>query len=965
MACAPALADGDKRFRRIYTDDGLISNTVYDIYQDSTGYLWISTDQGATRYDGHRFVHFQHDPANPSSLPNNWVEMIREDQHGKIWVATKSGLGLLDPATGKFINFHHDPEAESSLSDNWVTNVFTDSQGRTWVGTNRGLNRQVAGTSEFMRERFTEAKLSPLEQSFVQAIVEDGSGRIWFGTGEGLFYFDPESGTYSHADFVGDFYFTRGIAAADGQLWFGTRYKGVLQIDPRRTSLARHWQPDAEDAATRSGNVWALAEAADGKIWVGYWGEGIDVLDPVSGTVAPVNHIPDDATSMPDDAVSTIWRDDSGLLWIGTQDGIGIYNPGTDAVERYGNRRSGRLSSSRVWALEWDAGGGVWVGTDNGLNRLVSGEDGGILESVAGVTSGMGVFALQRGGGDALWIGGEFGVLYTAPGQQPDDPDARQIPAAGTVYSLAAEGVDRAWVGNQDGELLRINAEGKILSTHFGDEFLEDSEYISSLQTVPDGSLWVGTTSGLWHFDPESGAGTPVDLAPGAPRPVIYDMALDSRSRLWLATGGDGVLVIDTSDTSNPTFLRALTTESGMPGNSAKAVVIDTNGDAWISNVAQLIRVSPVTWEPIVYSSLFSQRHVQFSEAALAIGGDGRVVVGSNRGFYRFSPDSIEANTFEPPVVISSASVLAQPVAMDFTAGGDLQIRIRSADRLVSFNFAALDFTDPRGNRYVYQLEGSDSDWLPADESHQVTYMSLTPGKYVLRVRGSNGDGRWSPHQASLGITVMPPLWMSPWAYMFYSLSGGGLLVLGRIRRRKRMQELQRQTTHDLLTGLPNRKFYDEEMTRRIELSGPEGHLALCFIDLDEFKKVNDTLGHAKGDLLLKLVSERIKSCIRHSDFVARLAGDEFILILNHNIDKEMLNETMGRILRACNEPFNLFGERTYISASIGVSFFPAHGETPQKLLHHADRAMYRAKGAGKNCYSVFNPIDETSAELD
>lgn len=129
---------------------------------------------------------------------------------------------------------------------------------------------------------------------------------------------------------------------------------------------------------------------------------------------------------------------------------------------------------------------------------------------------------------------------------------------------------------------------------------------------------------------------------------------------------------------------------------------------------------------------------------------------------------------------------------------------------------------------------------------------------------------------------------------------------------------------------------------------------AVCFLDLDGFKEVNDTLGHAKGDKLLKAVSERIKKAFREDDFVGRLSGDEFILIVEGGDIEQELMFPLDRIIKSLSEDFNLYGEVANVSASIGVSLYPEQGETIQELLSKADQAMYRAKHSGKNHYQFY-----------
>lgn len=173
-------------------------------------------------------------------------------------------------------------------------------------------------------------------------------------------------------------------------------------------------------------------------------------------------------------------------------------------------------------------------------------------------------------------------------------------------------------------------------------------------------------------------------------------------------------------------------------------------------------------------------------------------------------------------------------------------------------------------------------------------------------------------------------------------------------------EELTRQATHDVLTGFPNRKLFHDRLHQAIALAHRTNFgMALLFIDLDRFKWVNDTFGHAVGDELLKAAANRIQSCLRDGDTVARLGGDEFTVILSQVGTRNNLQEVSERLLMELCRPFDLTGAaNTRISASIGVAVYPEHGVNEEELLLHADHAMYAAKSAGKATYRFWQPAD-------
>ncbi|USW97475.1 EAL domain-containing protein [Pseudomonas proteolytica] len=174
--------------------------------------------------------------------------------------------------------------------------------------------------------------------------------------------------------------------------------------------------------------------------------------------------------------------------------------------------------------------------------------------------------------------------------------------------------------------------------------------------------------------------------------------------------------------------------------------------------------------------------------------------------------------------------------------------------------------------------------------------------------------------------------------------------------KRQLLQTLQWRVGHDVLTGLPNRAYLSELLVQSLEFSRSEHiPLAVCMLDLDGFKAVNDGYGHASGDLLLVEVASRLRDIIRGEDVVARLAGDEFVLILRYVRDAEELNRALRRILTAISEPYSILGAQINVFASIGVTLFPLDDEDADTLLRHADQAMYVAKQSGRNRYQLFD----------
>ncbi len=202
-------------------------------------------------------------------------------------------------------------------------------------------------------------------------------------------------------------------------------------------------------------------------------------------------------------------------------------------------------------------------------------------------------------------------------------------------------------------------------------------------------------------------------------------------------------------------------------------------------------------------------------------------------------------------------------------------------------------------------------------------------------------------------------IWISENAHAVRDAQGRLLYYEGTVQdiseRRNYQAQLERQASHDQLTGLPNRMLLCDRIDQGLARAARLGYfLAVVFIDLDGFKFINDSLGHAAGDELLREVATRLSGCVRHSDTVARLGGDEFVLVLNDHYRTQTVVLQLRRVLGEIARPLQLTGRTFQISASLGVALYPSDGDDTTTLLRHADMAMYAAKELGRNNFQFY-----------
>ncbi len=197
-------------------------------------------------------------------------------------------------------------------------------------------------------------------------------------------------------------------------------------------------------------------------------------------------------------------------------------------------------------------------------------------------------------------------------------------------------------------------------------------------------------------------------------------------------------------------------------------------------------------------------------------------------------------------------------------------------------------------------------------------------------------------------------------AELEYDHDGRAVLLVGTLLdvtdRTRAEQEIHHLANYDSLTGLPNRNLLHDRLQQAIVQSARmQGSVGVLFLDLDRFKGVNESLGHKAGDQLLRTVAERLRVCVRESDTLARVGGDEFVIILSIVADEDGVSSAASKILAIISEPFVIEEQELYLTTSIGVAVYPTDGADVQTLLKHADLAMYQAKDMDRNNFQFFS----------
>jgi len=360
------------------------------------------------------------------------------------------------------------------------------------------------------------------------------------------------------------------------------------------------------------------------------------------------------------------------------------------------------------------------------------------------------------------------------------------------------------------------------------------------------------------------------------------------------------------------------------------------------------------------------------NDHALYVDQQGSVWIGTSEGLSRYIAPRYPVPDSAPTVVLTSI----QGVTQEYQAE-DKPV-LTHAQNSLFIQFSGLNYGSQSRTRYRYRLLGNKHIW---NETRQgsVHFENLSSGSYVFEVIGAGPNGIWSPVPARFAFSVRPAWWQSWWflstCLVVAFFVGRGIWSF-RVRAlvaqkellerevadrteelRESHSQLEKIAYNDMLTSLPNRRFFSEQFRARLALARRQGiPFALLLIDLDRFKLTNDTYGHDAGDAVLIETGVRLRAAVRESDCVARVGGDEFAILLMNAEASAGVDMVCTRIVDSFLDCIPFKGLDLKESCSIGIAEFPQHGDTQESLYKSADMALYDAKGSGRNKYCWYRP---------
>ena len=808
-----SVAELDKiNFNNLSTNNGLTSDLITYIYQDSIGYMWIGTKDGLNQYNGNMVVQYTYQYGNEKSLTSPCITSINEDDSGDIWVGTDSGLNIINRNEDKVIRIESGEQNEDMLSNYVITSIYKDSYGVMWVGTTNGLNRYDEKNNKFIKY-YSDGTNTNITNNYITDIDENELGELWVSTMDGISIIDLKN--YSIRNGRDKYNNIEYICSVDkdnyGDMWVLGK-ESVFKIINKDYEVGIYNIYDCENL---SGNMTKVLCHSNGDVWLSR-GTGL-IRYIVSSNETKI--YTESSNYLINNSINCLYEDRSGVLWVGTNKGVSILNTKQQFSTRINNiLLQNNIYENSVRAFLQDSDNDLWIGIDgNGLvqfdisenkmirficdksneNSLLSNSIKYIAEGVDGsiiVSTEKGINIINKNTKEIisypyeeinlnLFLNDNFKIVNddkyswssTEEGLYRYDRETNEVVnyrenfnekgiSNYKIFDIFQDEIDEniLWLaGGKEGGLIKFHkTEGVIknyLSTLGEDSLSYDS--INCIQGDGKGNLWIGTEVGLNKFNIEKETFTQYYDKDGLVSNYINSIIIDDNENIWLGTNkGLSKFIINENRFIN------FTERDGVSGN-------------------------------------------QFNKRAAYKTKEGHLLFGTTEGVVSFDPNNIEEITPKVDKVVLDSLLINREL---FIGDGD-NIELNYDENNITIQYFLPNYTRIGSITYLYKMDGVNKEWISDSRGGYATYTMLKPGKYTFRVKAVKSDGSFT-EESTVSFVIKKPFWKSNIVYCIFIIVAL-LIILNIVYRVKFLKKIVDKQTKEINRQLEeNKKLYERNI---------------------------------------------------------------------------------------------------------------------------------------------------------
>ena len=771
------INDANRNFKRITIEDGLSQGSVSTIIQDSRGYMWIGTGDGLNKYNGNKFEVYKYN-GKENSISGNSITDIKEDKEGNIWIGTTTGLSKINTVTDEITNYLPNEDG-CNISHYRIREILISKNGDILVGTNDGLNIYDKENDNFIRIYNSEDDNKSLSHQEVYSLAEDMYGHYWIGTRNGLnkinneteevikyFASEEEEKSISH-NFIYSLY-----ADELGYLWIGTYYGGLNKLNLKTEEIEKY-MPRFEDGIPGA-YIRDVLRDSRGTVWIAT-DYGFAKFIEEENRFIRYKSSKYNLGSLISDDTKSICEDKSGAIWIGTNDGISLFNP-ENLFNYYKSDPfdSNSLSSESITGIYEDSDGVLWIGTfydglnifdreNNKITRVDQTEDyegelyisNNLVRDITGIE-------------DEIWIATQNGLdKYNKDTHEKVQYREENGLPCNDVKTLHIDSKGVLWIGTSNG-IFSSDRNGTF--TDYSQIFKDAGVNVLSFSDIhedKDGLLWLAGSieDGLISFDKETNELKTYNYLVGDEvRKYSYILSInsDNKGNIWLAT--DYGIVKFNKETNK--YIR-YTEDDGLPNNFVYGILFDDEGNLWASTNYGITKFDIEEEKFINFNRTDGIQGNEFNQYAYFKSISGEMFFGGTNGLTSFMPEQIKEKEFITNVEIEAISSNCGKVII-----GD-EIKLSYRHNQLEFKFFMPDYRETNKVKYAYRLLGLNEEWTIGEYKNSIKYSNLLPGEYEFQVAARNSSGNWSDY-TKIKIKIDNPPWKTPFAYFCY----GALIII-------------------------------------------------------------------------------------------------------------------------------------------------------------------------------------------
>jgi len=825
-------------FQHLSSENGSAQVNISCINQDKDGFIWISSNNGISRYDGHSLKKLQYIGDDSIQVKFNKTTCIFRDHKSRMLIGNGFNVLLYDFSTGMLKSFIKDSSFKNKLGNFDVTAITEDETGTIWIGTRKGLFEYQEKNNSF-KQYLHDTILTNNEDYYRNRITDllpDMHGTIWIGTLYGVYKFsitthqftEPNKidfDLYSHKDRIVSEEFDK-----NGHLWLSIYEHGINILDTA-TNEVTIIDTKTTNGQLNSNHISKLICDESGKMWIAHDTKGINLYYPDTKYFESFHHDEPDAQSLIDDRINTIFKDDFGTIWIGTE------TEGIDRVSRiqskfntysHHSEHSNSPCENGILSACEDSKNNLWIGSINGLMYFDRLKNSFTCfhheENNSNSLSDNKIHSVSIDRKGLVWIGTESGLNVYNPisGKWkhyfPDTKNPGSL-SSSIINKICIRRNGEIWFGTNN-SICRYQPEKDQFETKNNSKNIShiQNEFYMALYEDSKGSIWAATSRGgvlnladsfkiikkyaVNSKDPHS-----------IPSNSVFDFAEDNNGNIWMATS-EGIAMLDRKTQK----FNIYTTSDGLASNKITQVKIADDGKIWVGTNAGLSELFFDKNGKALIKNFNSsdglQSNVFYNSASLKL-HSGEFLFGGSKGFNLFHPEDIVFNNKIPNVLLSSFSILDKEID-NLSQVIDLKkLKLSHTQNFFSFDMAAISFDYPEKNQYAYQLEGFDKTMIHCGNRYHVSYTNVPPGNYTLHIIASNNDGVWNYEGLRIQIEITPPYWMTWYfrGFVFAILFGSLILLVRYISTRKLKKQLvfiEQQREIENIRSRISRDIHDE-----------------------------------------------------------------------------------------------------------------------------------------------------------